>query len=289
MVRIAKFFISWFHGGNEMNSTAHWGLAGMLLLLAADVMLAQGQGQGQIRGPRTPQAAAENRELRAAARLAREPNPRATRAQRRDGRTLREERQRLREERTAQRPERGMPVDRQRPEFGRDVALRQQLAEVDRLRDEALLTGDQALLDRADTMELEIRDRFARVEATAQGPREMGRFTTGPIESVSAIDVEPLPQSAEIERGLGRETARQVRGLPPIEGEHELGAPGYGRRTAAERRYLRGDDPRGPWDAQSWPQPQQPTPSDGEPLPPTEPVTESPPEISEQNAESVVP
>jgi RNA polymerase sigma factor (TIGR02999 family) len=61
----------------------------------------------------------------------------------------------------------------------------------------------------------------------------------------------------------------------PREGEHELGAPGYGRRTAAERRYRRGDEPLSRWDAQFWPQPQQPTPADdSQPLPPTEPVTE---------------
>jgi hypothetical protein len=145
------------------------------------------------------------------------------------------------------------------------------------------------MLDRADAMELQIRDRFAAIESNSQGPREMGRFTTGTIEAVSTLDVGAVPQSSETERGLGRETARQVRGLPPVEDEHELGAPGYGRRTAAERRYLRGDEPRGRWDSQHWPQLEDSTPTEGETLPSTEPVIEPLPKLSEPNAEEVVP
>ena len=47
------------------------------------------------------------------------------------------------------------------------------------MRDRALLTGDDALLDRADAMEAEIHDRFARMEANVRGGQQEDSLSGG--------------------------------------------------------------------------------------------------------------
>ena len=243
-----------------MSRLATWLLAGFLAAYALpNLVSAQGKS-----------AAARDRiSARAADRIARQPNPRSSQAAW-DNFTRRMDRRAERPERP-QRPEQpARPQQAQRRDFElspRENALRRQLAEVDRLRDRALLTGNEELLDRANELESQIQSRFQEAVGSLE-----------PLTTELPADVESL-QPREFERGLGRETARQARGLEPLP-EVEIGAPGFGRRTAAERRYLRGQEARGPWDALYRPmpmEPEQPEPPQEPSEPTTEPPTSEPP------------
>lgn len=240
-----------------MRRSATWLVMGLLVSSGlVGSLLAQGNSAS------ARQAAQARRAARVAERIARQPNPRAAGAARRNDFSRRDEHRRGRPDGAdpaQSRPGRQLGHDETRL-LGRDNALRRQLAAVDRLRDKALLTGDEALLDRANELEQQIIAQFDQpAETTPASEGEFGEVAADPLAETDA-DIRPLPPVRDFERGLGRQTARQVRGLEPLpEDEHELGAPGFGRRTAAERRYLRGQDPRGPWDAQYWPMPSSET------------------------------
>jgi hypothetical protein len=240
----------------NMKTYVTWFAAGMILAL-----IVQQNSQGQGRSAEHRDAAQQRRTQRVAERIAREPNPRANGAASRDHLLRGSERGRNRREETSPEETRRAQselIRRNSANTGRDNALQRELAAIDRLRDQALLSGDERLLDRANALEQQIHQRSARLEDLAPHSRGFGRFSTGPLNEPTG-DPTLKPEKPTFERGLGRETARQVRGLELLpENEHELGAPGFGRRTAAERRYLRGQEPRGPWDAQFWPQPQEP-------------------------------
>lgn len=247
-----------------MSRLATWLLAGFL---ATYVLPTHVSAQGKSAA--ASQAARDRIAARTADRITRQPNPRSSQTAR-DKFTRRVERRAERPERP-QRPERPARAQQmQHRDFElspRENALRRQLAEVDRLRDRALLTGNEELLDRANALESQIQTRFQQAAGL-----------TEPLSKELTEDVVESLQPREFERGLGRETARQVRGLEPLP-EVELGAPGFGRRTAAERRYLRGQEPRGPWNAPFRPMPMEPElPQEpGEPTtepPTTEPTTE---------------
>jgi hypothetical protein len=102
----------------------------------------------------------------------------------------------------------------------RRLALRRRLAEIDRLRDEALASGDLAMLDEADRRERHARHEFSAQEGTGEDTDDS--IARGPFD-----------------HGYGRLTAAQARGeagpLAEMEELPEEWGPGYGRLTATER------------------------------------------------------
>ena len=254
-----------------MSRIAPWLLAGFLATYALPTLVS---AQGNSAAAR--QAARDRITARAVDRITRQPNPSSSQTAR-DNFTRRLDRLTERPERSRRpehpaRPEHtARPQQMQRRDFElspRENALRRQLAEVDRLRDRALVTGNEELLDRANALESQIQTRF-----------QQGAQLPEPLSTELTEEVVERLEPREFERGLGRETARQVRGLEPLP-DVEIGAPGFGRRTAAERRYLRGQEPRGPWDALYRPmpmEPQQPEPPQDPSEPTTEPPTSEPP------------
>jgi hypothetical protein len=120
-----------------------------------------------------------------------------------------------------------------------EAALQRRLAAIEKLRDEAIETGNTELLDRADQLELEARERFARQASHLQPAVVQPDAALAPASGAT----EEVPGRPDFERGLGRETARQARGVLDLPGHdwssYGPGAPGFGRRTAQERRDLR--------------------------------------------------
>ncbi len=109
-----------------------------------------------------------------------------------------------------------------------ETSLRQQLASIDRMRDEAVTRGDARLLERADMLEQAARDRFAQFESSGLNQDHVAREGREPRFTQSSLEItEPLGP------GFGRQTAMEAR----------ADGRAFGQRNAEIARARQGNEP----------------------------------------------